>query len=457
MGLKKRSKKLVFLGLGLAIILVIIVINVTKSGNNQTVVQADLAFTDDIFEKVTASGRIQPQTKVDIASEVSAQIVELYVAEGDRVTKGRHLLLLDTIQYKSDVAQARFSLDEITARAAAARTQFEKDKLENERQNRLFKQQLTSETAATNAGFAFENSQANYDAMLAQVKNAEARLDKAEDNLTKTRITAPMDGVITYLNAEVGEIAQAQTSFTQGKTLMTIADLSVFEVEVDVDETEIAKVQIDHPAEIRVDAFRDTTFAGSVIEIGNSAIVEGQGTDNYTTSFLVKVRFDETEATVRPGMSATVDITTATVEDALLIPYASVVTREVDPDSAKTKEDIMDSTATPGEAYAAGNETVAAGGGPRDDTTGAEDQEKRGRKKPKKIKKSGVFVVQNGVAKFIELGTGIADEQNIVALSGLNPGDTVISGSFQTLRNLSDGDVIKIEERSLTKMREDED
>lgn len=458
MGTKKRSKKkIIIISSSVVILAVIVIFSLTGSGNGLTVVQADLAYIDDISEVVTASGRIEPQTKVDIVSEVSAQIREVFVSEGAVVEKGNDLLLLDTVQLKADYAQARFSLDELTARADAARTQFEKDKLEFNRQASLYEKELTSETAYTNARFAFENSRANYDAVLAQVKTGQARLGKMEDNLAKTRIVAPMKGVITFLNAEVGEIAQAQTAYTQGKTLMTISDLSVFEVEVDVDETEIAKIQLEQPAQIRVDAFLDTVFNGSVVEIGNSAMVQGQGTANYSTSFRVKIRFAETNAGIRPGMSATVDITTATSLEALLVPYAALVTREFDPDSLKEQTDRVDSGNSLVEEVQASeledNENIGDTSSAGTDTVRAADKY---RKKADKIKKSGIFRFKNGQAEFVEISTGIADEQNIVALGDVNPGDTVISGSFQTLRKLKDGEAVSIDENSLEKINENE-
>jgi len=286
----------------------------------------------------------------------------------------------------------------------------------------------------------FENSRANYQAMLAQVETARARLDKANDNLTKTLIKAPMPGVVTFLSVEAGEIAQAQTAFTQGKTLMTIADLSVFEVEIDVDESEIAKILLGQKSKIKVDAFRDTSFEGSVVEIGNSATVANAGSDNYTTSFRVKVRFDKAEVTFRPGMSATVDITTNKAENALLVPYAALVTREFDPDSLKAKTETAESSGIIQQANAA------------EKAVPVEDGTKR--KKSTKIKKSGIFVVRDGKAKFVEIATGIADERNIVALTGIVPGDTVISGSYQTLRKIAEGDAITIEQASIDKMKE---
>ncbi|MCP4567173.1 MAG: efflux RND transporter periplasmic adaptor subunit [FCB group bacterium] len=449
MAKKSRKKKLIWGGAVAIIIIVLVVVNMNRSESDGTMVQADLAYLDEISEIVTASGRIQPQTKVDITSEVPAEIIKLRVAEGDRVVRGQKLLLLDTVQYNSDVDQARFSLDEINARCQASKAQYSRDELDFDRISRLYQQKLISETEFTNAEFLRENSKANYEAMLAQAKTGQARLEKTQDNLSKTSITAPMEGVITYLSVEVGEIAQAQTSFTQGKTLMTIADLSVFEVEVDIDETEIAKVRIGQSAKIRVDAFRDTSFSGTVVEIGNSARVSGQGSDSYSTNFLVKIRFDEIDPGIRPGMSATVDVTTAKEDEALLIPYASVVTREFDPDSLNTSgEDESAENLGDDDLHAA----------PMDDSAGDSGEEETPAnnkfKRKKKEKKTGVFVIKNGTAEFAEITTGIADDRNISVLTGVNPGDTIVSGSFQTLRKLAKGDAVEIDEHSLEKMEE---
>jgi len=442
-----RTKKVYLGGPLLILVVVLLAARLLRNDEKGTSVQADLAVRDDIAEVVTASGKVQPQTKVDITSEVSAEIVALFVKEGDQVQRGWRLLLLDTVQLKSDVAQARFSLQEISARVDASQSEYKKDELEYERQSKLFEQKLTSENAFTNARLTMESARANYEAMRAQASTASARLEKAVDNLAKTLITAPMSGVITFLNAEVGEIAQAQTAFTQGKTLMTIADLSVFEVEVDVDETEIAKIDLGQSAEIRVDAFGDSTFRGEVVEIGNSAMTLGEGTQNLSTNFRVKIRFVDSEAGLRPGMSATTEVTTATAKDAVLVPYAALVTREFDPDSLKASV-----------AESSGGSMLASEAHASEAEPSAEDQSDSTKattpgKKAKKIKKSGVFLCRDGKAVFVEVHTGIADERNIVALEGVAPADTVISGSFQTLRKLKDGESVKVDGDSLEKMK----
>lgn len=442
--MKKLFRKKWFLAtVGVVIIGSIATIYLSQSDTDRTMVQADLVKVEDIAEIVTASGRIQPQTKVNISAEVTAEIMKLYIKEGDLVEKDQSLLLLDTIQLKSDLIQTQYNLDEMLARQAGSRAQHEKEKLEFKRQGGLYKKQLISENIYNNAKYTLENALSQYLAMTAQVKTSRSRVSKAENNLSKTLITAPMSGVVTFLRAEVGEIAQGQTAYTQGKTLMTVSDLSIFEVEVDVDETEVARVMIGQKSEIKVDAFRDTTFVGEVVEIGNSAKVIGEGSENYSTNFLVKVRFVEAHPGIRPGMSASVDITTDHASQAVLIPYASIVTREFDPDSVIIWGIRPDTNAGQVEesllAYAESND----------------EAEEIKKSKKKKIKLSGAFVIDNGLAKFIEVETGIADDRNIVALTGITVSDTVISGSYQTLRKISVGDAVEIDQFSIDKMEED--
>lgn len=441
--MKWRSKKFLW-GSIIAVILIGIGVSVMSGSNDDsTEVQADLAYIDEISELVSASGKVQPQTKVNITAEVSAQIMAVYVNDGDWVERNQPLILLDTVQLNSDVAQARYSLEEVSARTAGAKSTHERDKLEFDRLTRLHDQKLAAEREYTNAKYTHRTSEANYKAMMAQENTARARLTKAEDNLSKTHIVAPMSGVVTYLGAEIGEIAQAQTSFTQGKTLLTVSDLSVFEVEVDVDETEVAKLKVDQLVKISVDAFADTVYDGMVIEIGNSARTTGEGTEEYTTNFRAIVRFMDLEPGLRPGMSATVDITTAKVAEALIVPYAAVVTRTFK-DKDKAKDDS---------ALESSDGVHAAETKELEKVAGATA---RGKKK-KKEKQTGVFVYRDGKAEFVEITTGIADERNIVALTGLVPGDTVISGSFKTLRKLEKGEAVTIEERSIKKMNgEDE-
>ena len=266
---------------------------------------------------------------------------------------------------------------------------------------------------------------------MSQTRSARARYEKAQDFLSRTSIAAPMDGVITYVDAEVGEIAPAQTAFTQGKTLMTISDMSSFEVEVDVDETEIIKIALGQEAKIEIDAFMDTVFAGEVIEIGNTAVMSGLGTQDQATNFKVKILFKEFNTLIRPGMSATVDIVTNVTVDALSVPYGAIVMRSLDADSLAKADD-------------SGGLVAAAYAATTDDTLVVEKKTKKKDKKKKKEVK-GVFVVKDGQAKFVPVETGIADQKSIEVVMGVNESDTVITGPFRTLRSIKSGDKIETE------------
>jgi len=438
--MKKKKKWLLIIG-GIVVVVVIVVLNLTMSTTNAVSVQADVTKTRDLVETVSASGRIQPQTKVDITSEINGEIIGLYAREGDNVEAGDLLVVLDTMQLRSDVDQARYAVNEINARKSGTETTLEQAEEEHERQKRLFENDLTSETMFNNAKYAFLNAKSTHEATKAQARQFESRYEKQLDYLSKAKIVAPMSGIVTYLDCEVGEIAAAQTAFTQGKTLMTISNLDVFEVEVEVDETEIAKIELNQEVDIEVDAFPDTTFKGEVVEIGNTAIVTGLGSTDQSTNFKVKVTFKDPDVKIRPGMSATVDITTSHRDDALSIPYSAVVMRSFDLDSlerARAKDTLQSGSSGVSQVQAAENTTEDTLAG-KDTLISPDDIEREELK--------GVFVIKDGAAQFVQIETGIADQKNIEVTSGLDKGDSVISGPYRVLRNVKDGDAVKIEKK----------
>jgi HlyD family secretion protein len=433
--MKKKMKKKWFIIIGaVVVVIILVVLNLGQSNRGVVSVQTKKVTIGDVTSIVSGSGTVQPKTKVNITSEVNAEIIDLPVKEGDYVSRGQMLIQLDTIQLKKDMESSMFAANELEARLEGAQVALDQAKEEYERQQRLFDKSLTSEQVYKDAYYAFKSQETNYKALGQQVNAAESRLDKARDNLGKTTIKAPMEGTITLVDVELGEIAQAQTAFTQGRTLMVISDLSLFEVEVEIDETDIADLSFGQSAKIEIDAFPDTTFAGKVGEIGNTAITQGAGSNDQSTNFKVKVTVLDTNAKIRPGMSATVDITTNEHKGVLAVPIQAIVMRSFDPDSLKAGPE--------GKAADDGNVAVASTG----TNASGDSTVKAGTKK--KIDKKGVFVNRDGTAKFIEIQTGIADEQDFEVLSGLQDGDEVVTGSFKTLRMLKDGDKIKVNNRA---------
>jgi HlyD family secretion protein len=439
----KRKKKVLLIIGGIVVVAVIVILNFTMSTSNAISVQSDSVKSRDLIETVSASGRIQPQTKVNITSQVNGEIIGLFAREGDNVKIGDLLVVLDTVQLRSNVDQSQYAVNEVNARLSGSKTALDEAEEEFNRQKRLFENNLTSETMYKNAQYSFHKATSTYDATKAQAQQSQAEYEKQLDYLSKAKIVAPMPGVITFLDCEVGEIAAAQTAFTQGKTLMTISNLNVFEVEVEVDETEITKVDLGQEAEIEVDAFPDTTFKGQVVEIGNTAIVSGLGSQDQSTNFKVKVIFNDPNVKIRPGMSATVDITTAHRDDVLSIPYSAVVMRSLNPDSleqARAKDTTQPGSKVVSEVHAAENTE-------KDSLASNEDVER------KEVK--GVFVIKDAKVRFVQIESGIADQKNIEITSGLTKGDSIVSGPYRVLRTIKDGDMVKIEKQQ--RMEQDKD
>ncbi|MCK4631922.1 MAG: efflux RND transporter periplasmic adaptor subunit [candidate division Zixibacteria bacterium] len=428
-----RKKLLLIIG-GAVVVAAIIIANITMNTSKAIEVQATLVKARTVVEKVSASGRIQPQTKVDITSEINGEIIDLLVKEGDHVEVGTLLAVLDTVQVRTDVDQARYAVTEIGARLDGARTALDQAEEEFKRQERLFNSDLTSETIYKNAKYAHLNAKAAFKATQAQARQFESRYAKQLDYLSKAKIVAPMAGVITFLDCEIGEIAPAQSVFSQGRTLMTIADLSVYEVEVEVDETSIAKVELGQGVEIEVDAILDTVFQGEVVEIGNTAILSGLGTQDQSTNFRVRIIFDEPHRDIRPGMSADVDITTAEREHVLSIPYSAVVMRSFDPDSLeRAARSVADESEDSEEPDPSELHAAEADGNGADETD--EDIERKEYK--------GVFVIRDGKVQFAEITTGIADQKNIEVTSGLDESDSIVAGPYSVLRTIRAEDEVK--------------
>jgi len=433
-----KKKKLLII-IGAIVVIVIVVLNLTRSTAKTTKVQAEAATKRELIEIVSASGRIQPQTKVDITSEVTGEIIDLKVKEGDPVRMGQLLIVLDTVRLRTEVDQAKYALTETEARLEGAKASYDQALEDYETEDKLYADNHTSEKALKNAKYLYLNAKAAYEAAQAQTKQLEARYAQRLEDLSKAKIGAPMPGIVTFVDCEVGEIAPAQTAYTQGKTLMTISNLDVFEVEVAVDETEINKVELTQAVDIEVDAFPDTVFAGEVVEIGNTAILTGLGTQDQSTNFNVKVIFNDPNVRIRPGMSATVDIITNRQDGALSVPYSAIVMRSLDIDSlerARAAENASEGSSVVSEVQAA-----EEGEAPAIDSTAVDSA----KADVKREELKGLFVIREGKARFVTIETGIADQKNIAVLSNLEEGDSVITGPYRVLRTIKDGDAVEIE------------
>ncbi len=434
---KKKSKKKKWLIIGgVAVILIVIVVaNLTKTDETIRKVKAAEVKLGDITSLVTASGKIQAKTEVKISANVSAKIVDLPVKEGQAVTKGQLLVQLDPERYQAALDQYRASVASQQAQAELARAQKEEARLAFARAEKLHQGKLISDETFDAIRTQFDVQKASYNAALSEIDRAKASLREARNQFEYTTIISPIDGIITALYAEIGEIVMIGTMNNPGTVIMTVSDLSEIEVEVEVDETDIASVALDQEVKIELDALPDTTFRGVVTEVGNSARLSGYGTSDQVVNFMVTTLMQETVPAIRPGMSATCDITTAEVEDVIKVPIGAVVLRD-EKDIRKQQEKEAGAEETGGalasEADTAGAEVV--------DTveTDEDDEEKR--------ELEGIFVIRDGKAYFSEVVTGIADQQNIQVISGLEEGDQIVTGNFKTLRELDHGDRVEVKE-----------
>ena len=383
-----KGKKTILIGIGLCVVVLIIILNLTRSTQPVVKVQVEEVKRKDLKSKVTASGKIQPETMVKISANIPARIISLPVKEGQRVEKGQLLVLLDKTRYVANVERARSSLK-------SAISNLRKVEGDYKRAKELYEKGLTSESE-------MELLQAQYEAAKSGVEQGRASLKEAEDDLSKCTITSPISGLITKLNKEEGEMVLGAQF--QEDVIMVVADLSKIEAQVDVDETDVVDVKPGQKARIEVDALPDTALHGLVKEISHTATTTGYGTQEEVTNFQVKVSVLDPLPSLRPGMSVTVDIITAHHPEALSVPIQSVVMRP------PLKEE---------------GDTLATKG-----------------KKSKPVE--AVFVVKDGIAHQREVKTGISSETDMEILDGLKEGEKVVTGGYRELRNLKDGDKVKI-------------
>jgi len=420
-------KKWPWIVLGLVVMIALVAVGVLKGRQKKvTPVQFARVRREDVTARVRAPGKIEPKTQVKVSADVMGKIVSLPVKEGDRVRRGQLMLQLDDTQYRAALGQARAAIATGLARQREAQSAFRVMEANHERQRKLFEEKLLSQAEWDQATNTYESARAAVATTQEEVARAQAMVDAAADNVRKCRFTAPLDGIVSALNVEAGEIVITGTMNNPGTEILTVSDLSRMLVRADVDESDIVDLRSGQRAKITVDALPDTAFAGTVAEIGNTAKRSITSTVEGQTNFEVKVVFDTDVPQVRPGMTADVEVETSTHAGTLAVPIQAVVVR--------TERDLAPKSRTRARKPAA--EPLAAA----DDTVG---------RRQKEI--TGLFRVEQGVAKFVPVRTGIASETEIEVFGDLKPGDLVVAGPYKALRELKpDG---KVKQESAAKGR----
>lgn len=419
------SKKKLFTVIGIAVVLIVVLIGLTKAGvlgNKKKGKEVEIADVAEmtIIETVSATGKIQPETEIKISSEVSGEIIELPIKEGDVVKKGQLLVRVNPELYTSGYNRSLAALSNTKAGLSQAEAQLVEAKANFERNKTLFEKGVISKAEWDRVVATFESAKGAKDAAYFNIQSASATVNEARENLTRTSIFSPVDGTISRLDAELGERVVG-TQQMAGTEIMRVANLNDMEVEVDVNENDIVKVNIGDSARVEVDAYLKKQFKGMVTSISNSSSTAV--TADQVTNFKVKVRIlkesyqdlmkDKTEnfSPFRPGMTATVDIITKRNVNVLGIPISSVVVKS--------------------------------------DTTYVE---KKGNKKDIKTNKLDqkfecVFVKEGDQAKLRVIETGIQDDTNIEVLKGLKKGEQIVIGPYTVVtKELKNGDIIAVKE-----------
>jgi len=451
-----KTWKKVLIGVGAALVLgIIVAVSVYQSQKNVVTVQTGKVQKQNLASVVSASGEIKPKTYVNIGANAFGKIIKLHVKEGDRVKKGQLLAQLENVQSSADVNATRASVqaaqtDAVAADAALntsladlnrAKSDAVHAKLDWERAQGLYnaaliaKQDYDVKKAAwesADAGLAqaeakVAQAKAQKDSMDKHITQNQANLTRFTDVLQKTTYEAPFDGVITNLPVREGETVVIGIQNSPGSTLMTLADMSVITSEVKVDETDIVNVRLGQPADVTIDAIPHKTFHGVVSEIGDNAIVRSTGvatsqatsTSEEAKDFKVVVTLTDPPADLRPGLSSTAKITTATRSSVLSIPIQALTVR--------TPTDLVPKDAGKGSVEAATRAPAEAS------------------KQKDKEEVQGVFVIRKKKAEFVPVDTGISGTTDIEVTKGVQEGDEVITGSYKVLRTLKPGTSVKID------------
>ena len=401
--------------------------------NKATEVRMEPVGRKDLVAAVTASGKIEAETKVDISADVTGRILKIAVKEGDLVTKGQFLIQIDPAQFEGAVnrGQALLASSQASLIQAQANRDQAKRQLDRNRELQKSNPNLISAETVEQAQQAYDVAVAIYETNNAQVSQARAALKEAQDNLARTRLFAPIAGRVTRLAVEEGEVAVPGTFSKETGLLMTIADMSTIIARVQVDETDVVRVSVGDSVSVTIDAFPDTTFVGRVTKISNSAkltagMTSGQGGNNdRAVDFDVEITLANPPQDVRPDLSSTARIVTDTRDNVLAIPIIALTVREHE---AVPNE----GSPAPGEAKAT---PAAAGKSPAPGDSG-----KGG--KPKK-EREGVFVVRDGIATFRPVKVGIAGDEYFEVLDGLRADEVIVAGTYQAIRDLKDGAKVK--------------
>ena len=416
-----------------------------RRGETGTTVTIESIQKRDLEAIVSASGKIDPKKTVNISAQSMGRVTRLAVKEGDRVSAGQFLLQIDPVSAESAVrrdvaavAGARTALEQSRVGLQSARANLDVARQNLKRQQELWSAGLTTRETLERAQAELEVRESDLKGREQEIKNRETQLNQQEaglvasqHTLAQVRFESPFDGIVTRRNIEEGENVMVGTMNNAGTVLLTVADMSVIEAEVEVDETDIPFVQLGQPAKVMIDAIADKEFTGRVTEIGNSPIqTAGTGTTRTATNFKVTVTIDGQIPEVRPGFTCTAEITTATKKQVVSVPIQALTVRELVYDA---QGNIVHEKRPPRTGFRFGPQQPAP-------VAATPAELKPGEKREET---EGVFLMKDGKSAFTTVKTGIAGERYLEVTAGLKEGDQVITGPFDSVRGMYEGDLVK--------------
>jgi len=429
----KISRKALWIGLGVLLVAVLVIGNLLRGREPKHKVETEKVTRRDLEAMVSGSGWIEPRRKVDVSANTAGRVVELAVEEGDTVKLGQILLRIDPAPFRGAVDRIRASIGAARADLDAATATESQAKADRERIETLAKRQLASANELDTARRNADKATAGVSAARSRLRQEEAMLRTAEHDLDQVTITASMDGVITRRNIEEGETVVTGTMNNPGTILLTIADLSVMEAEIEIDETDVVDVRVGQDVRVTVDAFPDTTLKALVTEVGSSARRDFTNPGETSADFPVTVRLVETLPGLRPGLSATAEIVTARRTRVPSVSIGALGYR----DPAAEAKDFKEHGRRKGK-----RDTGKEGKGGEDESENDAGADSLGTHK-RRPETYGVFVIDGGRARFTPVTIGITGERHIEITGGVDEGTEIVSGPFQVLRELKSGDRVQ--------------
>ena len=422
----RRKKQIIFGSIGL-IVLWIAVSIIWSKREKPIPVTTEKAIRKTIVQTVSATGKVQPETEVKISPEVAGEIIELPVDDGKQVKRGDLLVRIRPDSYKALVEQQEAAISAAKATNLQQKATMLKTEHDLKRAEDLFNKKLISEQEFNAAQAAYDVAKNTYEGSLHEIERAEAGSSQARDQLSKTTIYSPIDGTVTVLNSKQGERLVATGQFA-GTEVMRVADLSHMEARVDVNENDVVNVKLGDKAEVKIDAYGDRKFHGAVYQIANTGKTTGAGTQEEVTNFEVKIRIEDTDVTLKPGLSCTAEIQTNEVKDVVAVPMQAVTIR------------TGDSNLSPEELEKKKQKLAQRDKGDNNADFVNQRAEKAAQKEERDKIAKVVFLKKSNKAQMVKVATGISDDTYTEIKNGIQPGDEVISGSYSAIsRKLKDG------------------